>query len=258
MMKVVILAGGLGTRLSEETALKPKPMVEIGGKPILWHIMKHYSHYGYNDFIICCGYKGYMIKEYFANYNLHTSDVTIDLESNEMITHKKKSEPWKVTLIDTGDDTLTGGRLLRVKKYLGDKTFMLTYGDGLSNVNLDELLEAHRIHNHQVTITAVKPPLRFGILDIDDGYNVTSFKEKPEGDGKYINGGFMVCETDIFTYIDNDKTALEKTPLSQMSEHGKMGAYLHHGFWYAMDTIRDKQHLEELWQQGNAEWKVWE
>jgi len=257
-MKVVILAGGLGTRLSEETALKPKPMVEIGGKPILWHIMKHYSHYGYNEFIICCGYKGYVIKEYFANYNLHNTDVTFDLINNEMFTHKSYCDPWKVTLVDTGNDTMTGGRLLHVQKCLGNETFMLTYGDGLSDVNIDELLKSHRMHNRSITMTAVKPALRFGILDINDGYDVTSFKEKPEGDGKYINGGFMVCESDIFDYIEGDETALEKQPLSLMADHGKVGAYLHHGFWYAMDTMRDKQHLEQLWTDKNAPWKTWE
>jgi len=257
-MKVVILAGGLGTRLSEETALKPKPMVEIGGKPIIWHIMKLYSFYGFDEFIICAGYKGYMIKEYFSNYALHMSDVTINLKEDYIYTHKCRTESWKITIVDTGDTTMTGGRLLRIKPYIGDEPFMLTYGDGVSDVNINELLNAHKIHNRKVTITTVKPVMRFGVIDIDEEYNITSFKEKTEGDGKYINGGFMVCEPDIFNYITDDSTALEKEPLSLMAEHNKMGAYIHNGFWYAMDTLREKQHLESLWAQGRAPWKVWE
>jgi glucose-1-phosphate cytidylyltransferase len=257
-MKVVILAGGLGTRLSEETALKPKPMIEIGGKPIIWHIMKLYSFYGFDEFIICAGYKGYMFKEYFSNYALHMSDVTINLKEDHIYTHKCRTESWKITIVDTGESTMTGGRLLRIKPYIGDETFMLTYGDGVSDVNINELLNAHKIHNRKVTITTVKPIMRFGVIEIDEGYNITSFKEKNEGDGKYINGGFMVCEPDIFNYITDDNTALEKDPLSLMADHHKMGAYIHNGFWYAMDTLREKQHLESLWAQGRAPWKVWE
>jgi glucose-1-phosphate cytidylyltransferase len=256
-MKVVILAGGLGTRLSEETVLKPKPMVEIGGKPILWHIMKYYSHFGHNDFIICCGYKGYVIKEFFANYFLHSSDVTIDLEHNDIFTHERHSEPWRVSLIDTGEQTMTGGRLLRVKKYLKNETFMLTYGDGLCNVNIDELLKTHKEAKRMVTVTAVEHPSRFGVLDINGESDIQSFEEKPEGDGKYINGGFMVCEPELLDFIDGDSSPLEKTALPLIANQHKMAAYKHHGFWYAMDTLRDKNYLESLWVSNQAKWKVW-
>lgn len=257
-MKVVILAGGFGTRLSEETVLKPKPLVEIGGKPILWHIMKHYSYYGFNDFIICCGYKGEMIRDYFLNYNNHVSDITINLNEDTTYTHVDRREPWKVTLVDTGYDTLTGGRLLRIKKYIKNEDFMLTYGDGLSDVNLESLLESHRVHNKTVTVTAVKEPTRFGIIDIDEAYNVTSFQEKPTDEGKYINGGFMVCAPDIFDNLEGDEEALEKSPLSNLASAGQMNAYLHHGFWFAMDTLRDKHALERMWDVGEAPWKTWE
>jgi len=256
-MKVVIFAGGLGTRLSEETALKPKPMVEIGGKPILWHIMKIYSHYGFNDFIICLGYKGYLIKEYFANYNLHMSDITIDLKNNKIKTHHNFTEPWKVSLVDTGETTMTGGRLKRVEEYLDDEPFMLTYGDGVSDVNINSVLKSHKEQKRIVTVTAVKPPHRFGILEIQGIHNVTAFQEKPEGEGKSVNGGFLVMEPEIFEYLENDKTILERGPLEQIAKTNQMNAYRHHGFWYAMDTIRDKAYLEEEWATGKAPWKVW-
>lgn len=256
-MKVVILAGGLGTRLSEETHARPKPMIEIGGKPILWHIMKHYSYYGHNEFIICTGYKGHMIKEYFANYALHMSDIIVDTSSSAIITKNKNIDPWIITIVNTGENTLTGGRLLRIKEYLDDKPFMLTYGDGVSDINIDALIKTHYQNKRTVTITAVKPALRFGTLEIDGDHNVTSFKEKPEGDGKYISGGFMVCEPSLLDHIEGDKTALEQTPLNKLAEQHHITAYKHHGFWYAMDTLRDKNHLETLWQSGNAPWKVW-
>ena len=257
-MKVVILAGGLGTRLSEETDLKPKPMVEIGGKPILWHIMKSYSHYGFNDFIICLGYKGYVIKEYFANYFLHQSDVTIDLKDNKIEVHNCKAEAWKITLIDTGLNTLTGGRIKRVAQYIGDQTFMLTYGDGVSNVNIAELLKYHRDHGKLVTVTATQPSGRFGALDINDENIVTAFREKPAGDGASINGGFFVVEPSVVDRIAGDDVLFEKEPLEVLSHDRELVAYRHAGFWYAMDTIRDKNHLESLWQSGRAPWKVWE
>jgi len=257
-MKVVILAGGLGTRLSEETDLKPKPMVEIGGKPILWHIMKSYSHYGFNDFIICLGYKGYVIKEYFANYFLHQSDVTIDLKDNKIEVHNCKAEAWKITLIDTGLNTLTGGRIKRVAQYIGDQTFMLTYGDGVSNVNIAELLKYHRGHGKLVTVTATQPSGRFGALDINDENIVTAFREKPAGDGASINGGFFVVEPSVVDRIAGDDVLFEKEPLEVLSHDRELVAYRHEGFWYAMDTIRDKNHLESLWQSGRAPWKVWE
>lgn len=257
-MKVVILAGGLGTRLSEETDLKPKPMVEIGGKPILWHIMKIYSHYGFNDFIICLGYKGYVIKEYFANYFLHQSDVTIDLKDNKIEVHNCKAEAWKITLIDTGLNTLTGGRIKRVAQYIGDRTFMLTYGDGVSNVNIAGLLKYHRGHGKLVTVTATQPSGRFGALDISDENIVTAFREKPAGEGASINGGFFVVEPSAVDRIAGDDVLFEKEPLEALSRDRELVAYRHEGFWYAMDTIRDKNHLESLWQSGRAPWKVWE
>jgi glucose-1-phosphate cytidylyltransferase len=256
-MKAVILAGGLGTRISEETSVRPKPMVEIGGKPILWHILKIYSHYGINDFIICCGYKGYIIKEYFANYFLHSSDVTIDISKNSMAVHQLNAEPWKVTLVETGETTLTGGRLARVRDYIGDETFCLTYGDGVSDVKLDELMSFHEKGGKLATVTAVQPPGRFGLLDVDGERMVKGFQEKPEGDGGWINGGFFILEPGIFPYIDGDQTIWEQTPLKQLAASGQLQAYKHHGFWQPMDTLRDRHLLEELWSAGRAPWKVW-
>ncbi len=256
-MKAVILAGGLGTRLSEETVLKPKPMVEIGNKPILWHIMKIYSTHGINDFIICCGYKGYVIKEYFSNYFLHNSDVTIDMRKNEMEIHSRKAEPWKVTLVDTGDDTLTGGRLKRVEPYIKDEEmFCFTYGDGVSDLNIRKLIEFHKNHGKFATLTATQPPGRFGALGLD-GFRVKSFMEKPREDGGWINGGFFVLSPKVLDYIESDDTAWEKQPMEQLAEKGQLNAYFHDGFWQMMDTFRDKLHLEELWQSGSASWKVW-
>lgn len=257
-MKAVILAGGLGTRLSEETTIKPKPMVEIGGKPILWHIMKSYSAYGINDFVICCGYKGYVIKEYFANYFLHTSDVTFDMQNNEMEVHTRNAEPWKVTLVDTGDDTLTGGRLKRVQQYVRDEEmFCFTYGDGVSDVNVGELIEFHKTHGKLATLTAVQPPGRFGALDMN-GSSVRGFTEKPQGDGGWINGGFFVLSPKCIDLIDSDKSSWEGEPLSHLAQKGELMAYEHTGFWQPMDTLRDKNHLEDLWQSGKASWKIWE
>jgi len=256
-MKVVILAGGLGTRLSEETTVKPKPMVEIGGKPILWHIMKIYSHYGFNEFIICLGYKGYFIKEFFANYFLHQSDVTIDLASNKIQIHNNSSEPWKVTLIDTGDATMTGGRILRVKDYIGDETFMLTYGDGVANVDLHALFVFHQERKKNATITAVQPVGRFGALGIDKESYVKNFIEKPEGDGQWVNGGFFVLEPKVFDFLENDTTIFEKKPLETLAQQQQLMAYHHNGFWMPMDKLSDKVELEKLWQTGNAPWKVW-
>ncbi len=255
-MKVVILAGGFGTRLSEETDIKPKPMVEIGGKPILWHIMKIYSTYGFNDFVICLGYKGYVIKEYFANYFLHMSDVTIDLKNNKMEIHNVKAEPWKVTLVDTGLNTMTGGRIKRVQKYIGNETFMLTYGDGVGNINIKKLLEFHRKHDKYATLTAVQPSGRFGALDLEES-KVKAFKEKPKGDGAWINGGFFVLEPQIFDYIEGDETIWEREPLENLAKDGQLMAYKHTGFWKPMDTLRDKRELESLWQSGNPPWKIW-
>lgn len=255
-MKAVILAGGLGTRISEETSTKPKPMVEIGGKPILWHIMKSYSVHGVNDFIICCGYKGYVIKEYFANYFLHTSDVTFDMQNNQMEVHARNAEPWKVTLVDTGDETLTGGRLKRVKQYVQDEeSFCFTYGDGVSDVNITELIEFHKSHGKLATLTATQPPGRFGAINFD-GVKVNSFQEKPQGDGAWINGGFFVLSPKAIDYIDDDTTTWEKKPMEQLAEDGQLNAYFHRGFWQPMDTLRDKVHLEELWQTGKAPWKM--
>ena len=257
-MKVVILAGGLGTRLSEETDLKPKPMVEIGGKPIVWHIMKIYSHYGFNDFVICLGYKGYMIKEYFANYFLHQSDVTIDLKENKMEVHDCKVEAWKITLIDTGFSTMTGGRIKRVRRYLGDETFMLTYGDGVANIKIDALLEFHRRHGKLATITSVQPSGRFGALELDGNDNVISFLEKPRGDGASINGGFFVLEPKVVEYIHDDETLWEKEPLENLAKDSQLVAYRHDGFWKPMDTLRERNELEGLWISGRAKWKVWQ
>lgn len=257
-MKVVILAGGLGTRLSEETDLKPKPMVEIGGKPILWHLMKIYSYYGFNDFIICCGYKGYYIKEYFANYFLHQADITIDLVENSINVHKSKAEPWKITMVDTGLNTLTGGRIKRIQEYVGNETFMLTYGDGVSDVNIPQLLEFHKKSGKKATLTAVQPSGKFGALGISNDNTITSFKEKPSGDGAWINGGFFVLEPSIFDYItEGDKTIWERTPLENLSKDNQLSAYKHGGFWRPMDTLRDKLDLEEYWNQNIAAWKIW-
>jgi glucose-1-phosphate cytidylyltransferase len=256
-MKVVILAGGLGTRISEETDVRPKPMVEIGGKPILWHIMKIYSHYGFNEFVVCCGYKGYVIKEYFSNLFLHHSDVTFDLENNKMEVHNSESEKWKVTLIDTGKDTMTGGRIKHIEKYLNNETFMLTYGDGVSNVDIKTLLKTHKESNRFATVTAVQPSGRFGALGINDQNHVESFFEKPKGDGSWINGGFFVCEPEIFNYIDGDSTIWEQAPLENLAKDGQLQAFKHRGFWKPMDTLKDKQDLNDAWDLGTAEWKIW-
>ncbi|PMG94760.1 glucose-1-phosphate cytidylyltransferase [Vibrio breoganii] len=256
-MKAVILAGGLGTRLSEETSVKPKPMVEIGGKPILWHIMKQYSAHGINDFVICCGYKGYVIKEYFANYFLHMSDVTFDMKKNEMQVHRKRAEPWTVTLVDTGDNSMTGGRLSRVADHIkDDEAFCFTYGDGVGDIDIAKTIEFHRSHGKLATLTATFPPGRFGALDISSG-KVNSFKEKPKGDGAMINGGFFVLSPEVLKYIDGDSTVWEQYPLNQLAEDDQLMAYEHHGFWQPMDTLRDKVYLEELWQEGKAPWKIW-
>ena len=255
-MKVVLLAGGLGTRISEESHLRPKPMIEIGGKPILWHIMKTYSHYGLNDFIVCCGYKGYVIKEYFANYFMHLSDVTFDLKNNKMKVHNSTSEPWSVTLVDTGESTMTGGRIKRVKEYIGDEPFCLTYGDGVADIDIGKLLEFHKSHGHLATLTATQPPGRFGALSIE-GTQINSFKEKPVGDGNWINGGFFVLSPKVLDLIGNDETIWEKEPLEKLAESGNLQSYFHDGFWQPMDTLRDKNHLEQLWSSGKAPWKQW-
>ena len=257
-MKAVILAGGLGTRLSEETSVRPKPMVEIGGKPILWHIMKMYSFHGINDFIICCGYKGYIIKEYFANYFLHTSDVTFDLQKNSMRVHEKRAEPWKVTLVDTGDDSMTGGRLRRVADYVKDeKDFCFTYGDGVSDIDIAASIDFHRQHGRAATLTATYPPGRFGALNIQQN-QVMSFKEKPKGDGAMINGGFFVLSPSVLSYLEADSTIWEREPLKRLAEDGELMAYKHQGFWQPMDTLHDKSLLEELWVSGKAAWKKWD
>ena len=256
-MKVVILAGGLGTRLSEETIVKPKPMVEIGGMPILWHIMKIYSSHGYNEFVICLGYKGYIIKEYFANYFLHQSDVTIDLKSNQVEVHDTYAEPWKITLVDTGNDSMTGGRIKRVQHHIGNEPFMLTYGDGVSNVDIRGLVEFHKTHGKICTLTAVQPSARFGALDIADNQNVRSFLEKPKGDGAWINGGFFVCQPAVFDYIEGDSIAWEWKPLETLAAEKQLMAFQHEGFWKPMDTLRDKVELETAWNLGHAEWKTW-
>jgi len=255
-MKAVILAGGLGTRISEESHLRPKPMIEIGGKPILWHIMKIYSHYGINDFVICLGYKGYVIKEYFANYFLHSSDVTFDMRSNNMEVHEKHAEPWRVTLVDTGESSMTGGRLLRVRNYLDDETFCFTYGDGVADINIVQAISAHRTSGKTATVTAIQPPGRYGALDIH-GDVVNRFKEKPAGDGAWINGGFFVLEPNVFDYLASDEDSFEDRPLMELAKNGQLNAYRHHGFWQAMDTLRDKNQLESLWKRSNPPWKKW-
>lgn len=257
-MKVVILAGGYGTRISEESRVKPKPMVEIGGKPILWHIMKGYSHYGFNDFIICCGYMQHVIKQWFADYYLYNCDVTFDFShDNKMMVHNSEVEDWKVTLIDTGLDTMTGGRIKRIQKYVGNETFMLTYGDGVSNVNVNELLRFHQSNEAVVTLTAVKVQQRFGLLTIDDNSEIISFREKSQNDAERVNAGFMVMEPGIFDYIEGDNTFLEKEPLENLAKGGKLAAYCFDGFWHSMDTVRDRNVLEKLWSGGQAPWKVW-
>lgn len=256
-MKTVLLAGGLGTRISEESEIKPKPMIEIGGKPILWHIMKLYSSFGFDDFIVCCGYKGYFIKDYFHHYYMHQADVTIDLSNNDIVFHKSKSEPWKITLVDTGLSTMTGGRIKRVSDYIGSDTFMLTYGDGVSNVQIDKLVAYHKLNQKLATVTAIQPAGRFGGMDIAESGEVTSFIEKPIGDGGWINGGFFVLEPGIFEYIDDDSTIWEKSPLERLTTDCQLTAYKHTGFWQPMDTLRDKQYLEKLWEKNEAPWKVW-
>jgi glucose-1-phosphate cytidylyltransferase len=256
-MKVVLLAGGYGTRLSEETDIKPKPMVEIGGKPILWHIMKLYSSFGFNEFVVCLGYKGYVIKEYFANYFLHMADVTFDLAVNQVTVHQKKAEPWKVTLVDTGLGTMTGGRIKRVRDYVGDETFMVTYGDGLSNQDLTELLRFHVDHGKIGTMTTVQPTGRFGAVDIDQAHTIKAFVEKPRGDGAWINAGFFVFEPEIFDFIEGDETVFEKQPLEALATSGQLKAFRHQGFWKPMDTLREKHEFEELWKSGTAPWMKW-
>lgn len=257
-MKVVILAGGYGTRISEESHLRPKPMIEIGGNPILWHIMKCYSHYGFDEFIICCGYKGYVIKEYFADYYLYRSDITFDFtENNKMIIHSNVAEPWKVTLVDTGIDTMTGGRIKRVQKYIGDETFMMTYGDGVSDINITNLLEFHKRNNNMATLTAIQPGGKFGGLDINKENKIKAFTEKSKEDGGWINGGYMVFEPKIFNYIEGDETVLERKPLENIAKQGDLYAYKYDGFWQCMDTQRDKDVLEKLWERNEARWKVW-
>jgi len=255
-MKTVILAGGLGTRISEETHLKPKPMVEIGGRPILWHIMKIYCAYGINDFIICLGYKGYMIKEYFANYFLHMSDVTFDMANNKMEVHQKNAEPWRVTLVDTGDDTMTGGRLKRVSSYLDDEDFCFTYGDGLSGVDIKKVIDFHKARETLATLTAVQPPGRFGTLNVDK-QKIMGFREKPQGDAGWINGGFFVLSPKVIDYIIDDQSIWEREPMERLAEEGNLSAFIHRGFWQPMDTLRDKNLLEDLWATGKAPWKIW-
>lgn len=257
-MKVVILAGGLGTRLGEETSIKPKPMVEIGDKPIIWHIMKIYSHYGFNDFIVLCGYKGQCIKRYFANYYLNNSDITIDMRSNRVDVHYNEIEPWRVTLIDTGVETMTGGRIRRIKKFVENETFMLTYGDGVSDVNVAALLECHKKSGKIATLTAVRPTARFGVVNVADEGSVLNFKEKPSGDGVWINGGFFVLEPQVFDYIpEGDSVVWEREPLERLSADGQLNAYVHSGFWRPMDMLKDKKDLNEMWDKGEAKWKVW-
>lgn len=255
-VKAVILAGGLGTRISEESSTRPKPMIEIGGKPILWHIMKVYSAHGVNDFVICCGYKGYVIKEYFANYFLHMSDVTFDMKHNKMEVHQNSAEPWRVSLVDTGENTMTGGRLKRVRDYIGDDDFCFTYGDGVGDVDISSLIAFHKQGGRLATLTATQPPGRFGSINLD-GHRVDSFQEKPQGDGGWINGGFFVLNPKVIDYIDDDRTVWECEPMERLARDEQMNAWLHRGFWQPMDTLRDKNHLEELWASGNAPWKVW-
>jgi glucose-1-phosphate cytidylyltransferase len=255
-MKAVILAGGMGTRISEETQVRPKPMVEIGGRPILWHIMKLYAHHGVTDFIVCLGYKGYVIKEYFANYFIHNSDVTFDLAANRMEVHERKAEPWRVTLVDTGEMTMTGGRLKRVQSYVGDETFCMTYGDGLSNVDISASIRFHEAEKRLATVTAVSPPGRFGMLTMEERM-ITGFYEKPPGDGARINGGFFVLSPKVFAHIAGDKTVWERDPLERLAAEGQLSAFLHDGFWQPMDHLRDKVMLEELWASGSAPWKLW-
>lgn len=257
-MKVLILAGGLGSRLSEETTSRPKPMVELGGKPIIWHIMKIYSHFGFNEFVILLGYKGYMIKEYFANYFLHQSDVTIDVPNNKMEIHNNYSEPWKVTLVDTGVDSMTGGRIKRAKPFVENRPFLLTYGDGVSDVNIKELIKFHDSHNGIITMTSVQPAGRFGALTIGKNNKVSRFQEKPKGDGAWINGGFFVCDPQIFDFIENDSTVFEESPLNNLAREGKLFAFKHSGFWKPMDTLRDKAQLEKMIENGSASWVKWE
>jgi glucose-1-phosphate cytidylyltransferase len=256
-MKAVILAGGLGARISEETQLKPKPMVEIGGKPILWHVMKIYSAHGINDFIICCGYKGYVIKEYFANYFLHVSDITFDMQKNKMEVHVNGTEPWRVTLVDTGEKSGTGGRLKRVQPYLGDEDFCFTYGDGLSNVNIGEVIAFHKKQKVLATLTAVQMPGRYGALNLDKNDKVITFQEKPRGDTGWINGGFFVLSSKVTDYIDDDLTFWEREPMERLASQGQLAAYLHHGFWHPMDTLKDRMDLEAMWSSGDIPWKVW-
>ena len=258
-MKVLLLAGGFGTRLSEETDARPKPMVEIGGKPILWHIMKIYSHYGFNDFVILLGYKGYYIKEFFANYFLHRSDIAIDIASGKMEILNNTSEPWRVTLLDTGLNSMTGARIKKARKIVGDNAFMLTYGDGVANIKIDDLLKFHSSHKKIVTMTSAQPDGRFGALEISDQDQVLQFKEKPKGDGSWINAGFFVCEPEVFDYIDDDEsTVFEQEPLMRLAQNGEIFTYKHHGFWMPMDTLRDKNKLNEMWRENKAEWKIWE
>lgn len=257
-MKAVILAGGYGTRISEESGVRPKPMVEIGERPIIWHIMKIYSAYDINDFIICCGYKGHVIKEYFANYHLHRSDVTFDMRTHEVEVHHNGAEPWRVTVVDTGDGTMTGGRIKRVKEYIGGEAFCLTYGDGVSDVNIGKLIEFHRTQKKLATLTAVQPPGRFGAFSLAHGEDsVSSFREKPQGDGAWVNGGFFVLEPAVIEFIEGDSTVWERDPMERLAQQGELSAYRHYGFWQPMDTLRDKQILEELWRSGKAPWKIW-
>lgn len=256
-MKVLILAGGFGTRISEESDIKPKPMIDIGGKPIIWHIMKHYSSYGHNEFVILLGYKSYVIKEYFANYYLHNSDVTIDTANQTMEIHNNYSENWKITLIDTGLQTMTGGRVKRAKDYIGNEPFMLTYGDGVSDVNLKDLEDFHKKHGKKITMTSIQPEGRFGALKIENDNKISNFLEKPKGDGAWINGGFFVCEPSVLNYIQNDETIFEREPLENLAKEGELYSFKHAGFWKCMDTLRDKNQLNEMWDSGNAKWKSW-
>lgn len=258
-MKIVVLAGGFGTRISEESHLKPKPMLEIGGKPILWHIMKEYSYYGFYDFIICCGYKQHVIKEWFADYYLHNSDVTFDFsDHNKMTVHNNVAEPWKVTLVDTGLNTMTGGRIKRIQKYIGNETFMLTYGDGVSSIDISKLYKFHCSHGRIATITAVNIGQKFGVIDVNADSSITAFREKNDQDGSMMNAGYMVLQPDVFDYIEGDTTVFEKEPLEKLAEKGELKAFFHDGFWKCMDTQRDRQQLEKMWESGNAPWKLWE